>query len=39
MQINADGTCPTKLLSSPRAKFFAPAWQPGSGREAGRIAC
>lgn len=39
MQINADGTCATKLLSSPRAEFYAPAWQPGPGREAGRIAC
>ena len=39
MQINADGTCQTKLLSSPRTDSFAPAWQPGPGREAGRIAC
>lgn len=39
MQINADGTCQMKLLSSPRIDFFGPAWRPGPGREAGRIAC
>jgi Tol biopolymer transport system component len=39
IQINADGTCQMKLLSSPHTDFFAPAWQPGSGREAGRIMC
>jgi Tol biopolymer transport system component len=39
MQINADGTCHMKLLSAPRAAFYVPAWQPGPGREAGRIAC
>lgn len=39
MQINADGTCPTKVLSRTGAIFYAPAWQPGPGREAGRIAC
>lgn len=39
MQINADGTCPTKTLSAPRTGFYVPAWQPGPGREAGRIEC
>jgi Tol biopolymer transport system component len=41
MQINADGTCQTKVFSAPRAAFAfsAPAWQPGPGRGAGRIAC
>lgn len=39
MQINADGSCPTKTLSAPRTGFYVPAWQPGPGREAGRIAC
>jgi Tol biopolymer transport system component len=39
MQVNADGTCPTKTLSAPRTAFLVPAWQPGPGREAGRIAC
>jgi TolB protein len=39
MQINADGSCQTKTVSAPRTFFFAPAWQPGGGREAGRIKC
>jgi Tol biopolymer transport system component len=39
MQVNADGSCLTKTLSAPRAAFYAPAWQPGPGREAGRIGC
>jgi Tol biopolymer transport system component len=39
MEINADGSCQTKVISTPRTYFFAPAWQPGPGREAGRIEC
>jgi Tol biopolymer transport system component len=39
MEVNADGTCKTKVLSSPRAAFYVPAWQPGPGRGAGRIEC
>lgn len=39
MQINADGTCQTRLLSARGAGFYVPAWQPGPGREAGRIEC
>ena len=39
MQVNADGTCPTKVASAFRTFFFAPAWQPGPGRGAGRIEC
>jgi Tol biopolymer transport system component len=39
MQVNADGSCPTRLASAPRTAFYAPAWQPGAGREAGRIEC
>lgn len=39
VQVNADGTCPTKTLSAPRAAFYVPAWQPGPGRSPGRIAC
>ena len=39
MQINADGTCATRAFSNPRAAVYTPAWQPGPGREAGRIAC
>lgn len=39
MQINPDGSCRSKLLSFPRVALFGPAWQPGPGREAGRIEC
>lgn len=39
MQINADGSCLTKVLSSPGQFVYGAAWQPGPGREAGRIAC
>ena len=39
MQVNADGTCRTKAVFAPRVFFLAPAWQPGPGREAGRIEC
>ncbi len=45
MQVNADGTCPSRI-STPVLNsdgnwvaFSFPAWQPGPGREAGRIAC
>ncbi|HEX5762506.1 MAG TPA: hypothetical protein VFY04_05230 [Solirubrobacterales bacterium] len=38
-QINADGTCETEILSRRRTLFYGPAWQPGPGREAGRITC
>ncbi len=39
MQINADGTCPTKMFSTGRSGFSVPVWQPGPGRGAGRIEC
>ena len=39
MQINADGTCLTRLLSIGRGHFGGSSWQPGPGREAGPIAC
>ena len=39
VQVNADGTCRERLLSSPNVATFAPTWQPGEGREAGRIEC
>jgi Tol biopolymer transport system component len=39
MEINADGTCKTKVLSTPKAALYGPVWQPGPGREAGPIAC
>lgn len=45
MEINADGSCRSRISVSPprgrerRLSFLYPAWQPGLGREAGRIAC
>jgi Tol biopolymer transport system component len=39
MEINADGTCPTKILSEPRVSYYGATWQPGPGREAGPISC
>jgi Tol biopolymer transport system component len=39
MEINADGSCRTKVLSGPRTIFFGATWQPGPGREAGPLAC
>jgi Tol biopolymer transport system component len=39
MEINADGTCPTTVLSKDGVSFFSPVWQPGAGGSAGPIAC
>jgi Tol biopolymer transport system component len=41
LQINADGTCSSKIFSSPGvgAAYMYPTWRPGPGREAGPIAC
>ena len=39
MQVNADGTCLGTLLSIARGHYAGSAWQPGPGREAGRIGC
>lgn len=39
MQINRDGTCPTAILSDPGISYSGTTWQPGPGRQAGRIAC
>lgn len=40
MQVNADGTCLDFVLRpSLDVAFFGVAWQPGPGREAGRIEC
>lgn len=38
VQVNADGSCRRKVLSS-NAALYGPAWQPGPGRGAGRIEC
>lgn len=39
MQINADGSCESEILSARHTAFYGPAWQPGPGHEAGRIDC
>jgi Tol biopolymer transport system component len=39
MQINADGTCMREILEPSIEAVYGAAWQPGPGREAGRIAC
>jgi len=39
MAINADGTCLTRVFTDPDLTLYDSAWQPGPGREAGRIAC
>jgi Tol biopolymer transport system component len=39
MQMNADGTCPREILEPSIVAIYGAAWQPGSGREAGRISC
>lgn len=39
IEMNADGTCPRRLLFDRRVGFYGAAWRPGAGRDAGRIAC
>ncbi|MFL5832566.1 MAG: TolB family protein [Solirubrobacterales bacterium] len=39
MEINADGSCQTKVRTPSPSLYFSPTWQPGPGREAGRITC
>lgn len=39
MEINADGSCKTKIMSVPKVTLFGATWQPGPGREAGPISC
>lgn len=39
LQINADGTCLSKIFSSPGAAYVYPTWRPGPGRGAGPISC
>lgn len=39
MEINADGSCRIEVLSYPDSALTGPIWQPGPGREAGRISC
>jgi len=39
IQMNADGTCPRKVLAPSPVAIYGAVWQPGPGREVGRIAC
>lgn|GEM_PF-450457 len=40
MEVNADGSCLQKAVAATRGTaFYGVAWQPGPGREAGRISC
>jgi len=39
LEIDADGSCNRRLLFARGVVFRAAAWQPGPGREAGRIEC
>jgi Tol biopolymer transport system component len=39
LEINSDGTCRRRLLFTYGLSYRNPAWQPGPGREAGRIEC
>jgi Tol biopolymer transport system component len=39
MQVNADGSCLSRVFSTKRGVVYGTAWQPGPGRGAGPIAC
>ena len=39
VQVNADGSCRDKVLSIQGVGIYGALWQPGPGREAGRISC
>jgi Tol biopolymer transport system component len=39
MEINADGSCATRVKAAKGSAFLGPAWQPGPGREAGALIC
>jgi Tol biopolymer transport system component len=39
MQVNADGSCRTKVLSRPRVALYGVAWRSGAGHGAGRLSC
>lgn len=39
MEVNRDGTCPTKVLAAPRLIYAGATWQPGLERAAGPISC
>jgi Tol biopolymer transport system component len=39
MEINADGSCPTKILQARQVSYFGASWRPGLGRAAGPLTC
>jgi Tol biopolymer transport system component len=39
VEINTDGTCRHRLLFTSGISYREPTWQPGPGREAGRVEC
>jgi Tol biopolymer transport system component len=39
VEMNADGSCPTTVLTGKRVAFYGATWQPGPGRGADRISC
>jgi Tol biopolymer transport system component len=39
MQVNADGSCLSRVFSTKRGVIFGTTWEPGPGREAGPIVC
>jgi Tol biopolymer transport system component len=39
VEMNADGSCPTTVLTARLAAFYGATWQPGAGRGAGPISC
>jgi Tol biopolymer transport system component len=39
MQVNADGSCLSRVFSTMRGVIYGTAWQPGPGRGAGPIVC
>lgn len=39
VEINADGSCRRKIAFTLGLSYYSPVWQPGPGREAGRIEC
>jgi Tol biopolymer transport system component len=39
MQMNANGSCPREILEPSLVGVYGAAWQPGPGRDAGRIKC
>ena len=39
IEVNVDGTCPTRILREKETVIYGASWQPGEGRGAGPISC